>query len=430
MIERYTLPGMKAIWATEYKLKIWLRVEQLVCEALVHEGAIPRSVLPVLQKKITIDVRRMQEIEEHVKHDVIAFLEMISEQMGPSASYLHLGLTSSDILDTSLSLQMIEAADMIIGDLERLLRVLKQRALEFKETVMVGRSHGMHGEPITFGFKLALWYAETERNLQRMRRVREEIRYGKISGSMGTFSHLAPSIEEYVCKKLGLKPAPISTQILQRDRHAEYLTTLALLAGSIERFAVEIRHLQRTEVQEVEEYFSESQKGSSSMPHKRNPIGAENVSGLARVVRSNAIAALENIALWHERDMSHSSVERIIIPDSTCLVNYMLNRFTEMVRTLLVYPEQMKDNLVRTGGLIYSQRILLELAKRGVKREKAYAAVQRAAMAAHRKEASFRDLLKADPIISKHLIDVEIDNCFELGYYLRHLEAIYKRTFG
>lgn len=430
MIERYTLPGMKAVWETEHQLKIWLRIEQLVCEALIQQGEIPRSVLPAIQKKIKIDVRRMQEIEKHVKHDVIAFLEMISEQIGPSAPYLHLGLTSSDILDTSLSLQMVEAADIIIGDLERLLQVLKQRAVEFKETVMVGRSHGIHGEPITFGFKLAMWYAETERNLQRMRRAREEIRCGKISGSMGTFSHLPPSIEEYVCKKLGLKPAPISTQILQRDRHAQYLTTLALLAGSIEKFSVEIRHLQRTEVQEVEEYFSDGQKGSSSMPHKRNPIGSENISGLARVVRANAVAALENIALWHERDISHSSVERVIIPDSTCLVNYMLNRFTEMIRTLIVYPERMKDNLGRTGGLIYSQRILLELAKRGVKREKAYTAVQRAAMAAYRKEGSFYDRVKSDPLISKHLKDVEIDNCFELGYYLRHLETIYKRAFG
>ena len=431
MIERYTLPKMRAIWVAEYKLKIWLKLERLVCQALVERGEIPRSALSViLRKNVKIDIRRMQEIEEVVKHEVIAFLEMISEQIGPSARYFHLGLTSSDVLDTALSVQMVEAADLIIEDLERLLRVLKQRAMEFKESVMVGRTHGMHGEPITFGFKLALWYAETQRNLDRVRRAREEIRYGKLSGAMGTFAHLSPWVEEYVCSKLGLKPAPIATQILQRDRHAQYLTALALLAASLEKFSVEIRHLQRTEIQEVEEYFSKGQKGSSAMPHKRNPVGAENISGLARVVRSNAMAALENIALWHERDISHSSVERIIIPDSTGLIDYMLNRFTEMIRTLVVYPERMKENFAQSGGRIYSQHILLELVKRGVKREKAYEAVQRAAMVAQKKGGSFRDRVKTDSLINKQLTAREIDKCFEVGYYLRNLDAIYKRTFS
>ena len=428
MIERYTLPRMKAVWTMEHKLDIWLSIEREVCEALVQEGEIPKKILPDLKKKVKINIPRMQEIEAVVKHEVIAFLEMISEQIGPSARYLHLGVTSSDILDTSLSIQMVDAANLIIQDLERLLQVLKQRAVEFKETVMVGRTHGIHGEPITFGFKLALWYAEMERNLERVRVAREEIRYGKLSGAVGTFAHLSPSVEAFVCEKFNLKPASISTQILQRDRHAHYMTSLAILAGSIEKIAVEIRHLQRTEIQELEEYFSEGQKGSSAMPHKRNPIGAENLSGLARVVRANAVASMENMALWHERDISHSSVERVILPDSTILIDYMLNRMTEMIQTLIVYPEQMKANLDRTGGLIFSQRILLELAKRGVQREKAYEAVQGAAMAAQRNEGGFQDLIRKDKLITKHLTAKEIDNCFELGYYLKCLELIFKRV--
>jgi adenylosuccinate lyase len=430
MIERYTLPRMKAVWTTEHKLETWLRIERLVCEALARQGEIPKTAIPAIFKKVKIDVRRMEEIEKVTKHDVVAFIEMVSEQIGPQARYLHLGLTSSDILDTSLSILMVEAADIIIEDLERLLSVLKQRAVEFKETVMVGRSHGVHGEPITFGLKLALWYAETNRNLERMRSAREEVRYGKLSGAMGTFAHLSPLVEEYVCQQAGLKPAPISSQILQRDRHARYLTTLALLASSIEKFAVEIRHLQRTEVLEAEEYFSEGQTGSSAMPHKRNPIGAENLSGLSRVLRANAMAALENVPLWHERDISHSSVERIILPDSTCLMDYMLDRFTEMMSNLIVYPERMKANLEQTGGLIYSQRILLELVKRGVPRDRAYRAVQRQAMAALQGKGKFAELVKADPLIRKYLTPKVIRDCFEVRYYLRHLETIYKRVFS
>jgi adenylosuccinate lyase len=430
MIDRYTLPKMRAVWEPRHKLETWLRVELLVCEALAARGEIPKEAVSVIRKKAKINIKRMEEIEPVVKHDVIAFLTMLTEQVGPEGRFIHMGLTSSDILDTALAILMREAADLMIGDLERLRDVLRRRAMEFKKTVMVGRSHGIHGEPITFGFKLALWYTETERNLERMRQAKETIRYGKISGAMGTYAHIHPSVEEFVCKKCGLKPAPISNQIIQRDRHAYYLTTLALIASSVDKFATEIRHLQRTEVLEVEEFFSKGQKGSSAMPHKRNPIGAENLSGLARIVRSNAQAAMENVALWHERDISHSSVERVIIPDSTILVDYLLSRLTDMIDTLLVYPENMKANLERTGGLVYSQRILLELAKRGARREEAYEAVQRQAMAAWRGEGRFMDKIKGDRFIRKHLKTREIDDCFEPGYYLRHLDTIYQRIFS
>ena len=430
MIDRYTLPGMKAVWEPRHKLETWLRIELLACEALARRGDIPKEAVAVIRKKAKIDVRRMEEIEQVVKHDVIAFLTMLTEQVGPEGRFIHMGLTSSDVLDTSLAILMQEAADLIVRDLERLRDVLRRRAMEFKKTVMVGRSHGIHGEPITFGFKLALWYTETQRNLERMQQAKETIGYGKLSGAMGTYAHLHPSVEEYVCQKCGLKPAPISSQIIQRDRHAHYLTVLALIASSVDKFATEIRHLQRTEVLEVEEFFSKGQKGSSAMPHKRNPIGAENLSGLARVVRSNAQAAMEDVALWHERDISHSSVERVIIPDSTILVDYILSRLTDMIETLLVYPENMRANLERTGGLIYSQRILLELAKRGARREDAYEAVQRLAMAAGRGKGRFRDGIKADRFIRKYLKPQEIEDCFESEYYFRHLDAIYKRVFS
>jgi adenylosuccinate lyase len=430
MIERYTLPAMKAVWEPRHKLETWLRVEILVCEALVRRGDIPKEALQSIRKKAKIDIRRMEELERIVKHDVIAFLSMLTEQVGAEGRFIHMGLTSSDVLDTSLAILMQEAADRIIGDLERLREVLRRRAMEFKRTVMVGRSHGIHGEPITFGFKLALWYTETQRNLDRIKQAREMIGYGKLSGAMGTYAHIHPSVEEFVCQKCGLKPAPVSSQIIQRDRHAHYVTTLALIASSVDKFATEIRHLQRTEIREVEEYFSKGQKGSSAMPHKRNPIGAENLSGLARIVRSNAQAALEDVALWHERDISHSSVERVIIPDSTILVDYLLNRLTDMLDSLLVYPENMKANLERTGGLIYSQRILLELAKRGARRENAYEVVQRLAMASGQGKDRFVDRVKKDPFVRKYLKPQEIDDCFESDYYLRHLDAIYKRVFS
>jgi len=364
-----------------------------------------------------------------VKHDVIAFIESISEQVGPAARYLHMGLTSSDILDTSLAVLMVEAADMILQGMERLLTAIRKRAVEHRDTLMIGRSHGIHGEPITFGLKLAIWYDEVQRHRQRIDDAREGIAYGKVSGAMGTFAHLSSDVEAHVCKSLGLKPAPASSQIIQRDRHAAYLTALALLASSIEKFATEIRHLQRTEVLEAEEPFTPGQKGSSAMPHKRNPIISENLCGLARLVRANSVAAMENITLWHERDISHSSVERVIIPDSTILIDYMLARMADLVTNLVVYPERMQRNIDFTGGVIYSQRLMLELVRREVPRVEAYEVVQRLAMTAWTGTASFRDLVAKDPLITRHLNAKEIADCFDPGAYTREVAAILKRVF-
>ncbi|MCK4325972.1 adenylosuccinate lyase, partial [bacterium] len=377
MIERYILPKMGRIWSEENKFKTMLQIEILVCEALARLGEIPREALAKIKEKAGFDLERIREIEAETRHDVIAFLEAVGERVGDESRYIHLGLTSYDIVDTSLSLRMQEAGDLILQDLKKLSQILKRKAKEHKETVMIGRSHGIHAEPITLGLKFALWWKETERNRERMTRAREAISYGKISGAVGTYAHLDPRVEEYVCKKLNLTPAPVSTQILQRDRHAQYLTTLALIASSLEKFALEIRNLQRTDILEVEEYFSRGQKGSSAMPHKRNPIVSERVSGLARIVRGNAQAALENIALWHERDLTHSSVERVIIPDSCILVDYMLNKFIEVMDNLVIYPGNMKKNLEKTKGLIFSETVLLELAKKGLSRKEAYRVVQR-----------------------------------------------------
>ncbi len=357
----------------------------------------------------------MDEIELVVKHDVIAFLTNVAEHVGDDARFIHVGLTSSDVLDTALAIQMKEAADIIIKDINNLLEVLKVRAMEHKDTVMVGRSHGIHAEPVTFGLKMALWYDEMKRNLKRVEEAREVAAYGKISGAVGTFANVDPFVEEYVCKKAGLKPAPVSTQIVQRDRHAQFMTALAMVASSLEKFSIEIRHLQRTEVYEAEEYFSKGQKGSSAMPHKRNPIATENISGLSRVVRANALAAFENIALWHERDISHSSVERVIIPDSTILVDYMLNRFTGIIKNLLVYPKNMMANLNKMNGLIHSQRVLLALAGKGLSREDAYRLVQKNAMEVWEHGKDFSKLLKADKEIRKAMSAAEIDECFSLG---------------
>ncbi|WP_447980175.1 adenylosuccinate lyase [Candidatus Nitrospira bockiana] len=446
MIERYTLPRMKAIWDLAHKYQIWLDVELLACEALERAGEVPKGVTARIRKKARIDVDRIAEIEKVTKHDVIAFLESLIEPVGPDARLLHKGLTSSDVVDTSLAVQMRDALDIILSDLDALLGVLKQRAFEHRHTVMVGRSHGIHGEPISFGFKLAIWYEECQRHRRRLQAVREEIAVGKLSGAMGTFAHLGPEVEEYVCGKLGLTPDPVSSQIVQRDRHAAYLSALALLAASIEKYATEIRHLQRTEVLEAEEFFAEGQKGSSAMPHKRNPIASENLCGLARVVRANSVAGLENVALWHERDISHSSVERIVMPDSTILVDYMLVRITDLIRNLLIYPDRMQRNLDLTEGLVYSQRLLLLLVERGAQRKEAYEAVQRNAMQAwegwHRagKESVlaesrraggvFKDLVGKDPLITRYLTTKEIDDCFDPRYYLRHLDQIYRRVFG
>jgi len=430
MIDRYSRPHLKAIWEPSRKYQTWLQVELLACEALAKKGLIPPSAVRQIRAKARVNPARIETLERVTKHDVVAFIESISEQVGPAARYLHLGLTSSDILDTSLAVLMVEAADAILEDLDRLLAVLQDRAWEHRDTLMIGRSHGIHGEPITFGVKLAIWYDETKRHRERFRAARDGIACGKVSGAMGTFAHLSPDIEAHVCKKLGLKPAPASNQVVQRDRHAAYLTALALLASSIEKFATEVRHLQRTEVLEAEEPFTPGQKGSSAMPHKRNPIVSENLCGLARLVRANCVASMENIALWHERDISHSSVERVIIPDSTILVDFMLARFTDLMANLVVYPDRMRRNIELTGGIIYSQRLMLELVRQGAPRVQAYEVVQRLAMAAWQGRAPFKDLVEKDPFITRHLTGKAIGVCFDPKAYTRHVPEIFKRVFG
>lgn len=430
MIERYTRPKMKAIWDLKHKYEIWLEVELQACAAFERAGQAPRGTSARIRRKARINVARIAEIEKVTKHDVIAFLESLMDTVGPEHRFLHMGLTSSDIVDTSLAVQMTEALDLILDGLDGLLEALKRQSLRHKGTVMVGRSHGIHGEPISFGFKLAIWYEEACRHRDRLRRVRDEIAVGKLSGAMGTFAHQGPEVEAYVCAKMGLKPDPVSNQVVQRDRHASYATALALLAATIEKIATEIRHLQRTEVLEAEEYFSEGQKGSSAMPHKRNPIVSENLCGLARLVRANSLAAMENVALWHERDISHSSVERVIMPDSTILVDYMLAKVTDLIRHLVVYPANMKRNLELTGGLVYSQRLLLTLIEKGAQRKESYEAVQRNAMASWRGAGGLQELVGKDPFISQHLKKSEIAACFNPRYYLRHLDKIYRRVFS
>jgi adenylosuccinate lyase len=372
----------------------------------------------------------VNEIEMVTKHDVLAFLTNVGESIGPLSRYLHYGLTSSDILDTSLALLLKEASDLILQAVHRLLKVLKEKAFQYKETLMIGRSHGVHAEPITFGLKMALWYDETKRNLLRMERAKEAVSVGKISGAVGTFAHIPPFVEEFVCGRLGLKPAPISTQIVQRDHHAEFFTTLAIIASSLEKFSVELRHLQRTEVLEAEEFFSKGQKGSSAMPHKRNPISSENLSGLARLMRSYSIASLENIPLWHERDISHSSVERVIAPDATILIDYMLNRFTSLIENLFVYPENMKANLEKMGGLIYSEAVLLLLTRKGLSREEAYGVVQRNAMRVWEKGEDFKTLLSQDEEIKRLLTQEELDAAFDVRGHLKHVDDVFRRVFG
>ncbi len=428
MIRRYTRSAMGAIWSDENRYRTWLEVELLACEAQAELGKIPKESVKAIREKARFDVRRVDEIEAEVRHDVIAFLTNVGEYVGPDARYIHLGMTSSDVLDTALAVQMQQAADLLLQQLERLGEVLKKRAKEFRDTLMVGRTHGIHAEPTTFGLKLALWFDETRRNIDRLRHARETVSVGQVSGAVGSFQHLDPFVEEYVCRKLGLKPAPVSTQILQRDRHAEYLTTLAIIGGSLEKFATEIRHLQRTEVLEAEEYFSKGQKGSSAMPHKRNPITCERVAGLARVLRGNAQAALENISLWHERDITHSSVERIILPDSTILLDYMLAVFIDIIDKLLVYPDSMMRNLQRTHGLIFSQAVLLALTGKGMPREEAYAIVQGHAMDVWQSGKEFLDVLKADRKVGMHLSAGELDAMFDLQKSVRHVGAIFHRA--
>jgi adenylosuccinate lyase len=430
MIPRYMRPEMGRLWDVETKYQRWLDIEVAVCEVWAELGQIPKDDLKEIKKRARFDVKRIDEIEKVVKHDVIAFLTSVAQSLGPEARFIHKGLTSSDILDTALALLMKEAADSIMKDINALMAILKKQAYKYKDTLMMGRSHGVHAEPITFGLKFALWYEDMKRNLERMKRAREVISVGKLSGAVGTFSNIPPIIEEKVCKKLGLRPEPVATQVVQRDRHAEYLTTLALTAASIEKIAVEIRHLQRSEVLEVEEPFMAGQKGSSAMPHKRNPVGCENLSGLARLVRTNALAALEDIALWHERDISHSSVERIIIPDSTIVVDYMLDRLKGILDGLHVYPKRMKENMGRSYGLFTSQRVMLALLDKGLDRERAYCMVQANAMKSWKEETEFKKILLKDKEIRKYLTAQDIGEIFDVGYYLKNVDYIFQRVFG
>jgi adenylosuccinate lyase len=430
MIERYTRKEMGKLWEPWNRFRKWLDVEIAVCEAWAELGKIPKSALAVIREKADFDLARIDEIEAVVKHDVIAFLTSVAEKVGLESRYIHKGLTSSDIVDTAQCLLMKEAAGIIIGDLKKLLGVLREQAFRYKNTECIGRSHGVHAEPMTFGLKFTLWFEEAKRNLERMEKARKTISIGKFSGAVGTFSNIPAAIEEKVCKKLGLRPEPIATQVVQRDRHAEYLSTLAIIAASVEKIAVEIRHLQRTEVLEAEEPFVKGQKGSSAMPHKRNPVGCENLSGLARVVRTNALAGMENVALWHERDISHSSVERVIIPDSTILVDYMLNRLTGILSGLQVYPQRMRENLQRSYGLYNSQNVLIRLTEKGMTREDAYALVQKNAMMSWKTGKPFKGLLAKDRVLRKFLSMKELNEIFELKQYFRNVDYIFKRVFG
>ena len=420
---------MASIWEPRNKFKIWLKIEVLACEALAKRGEIPKSALKDIQKKSDFKVERIDEIEREVKHDVIAFLTCVAEYVGDSARYMHLGMTSSDVLDTALAVQLKQASNLILKELKAFQTVLKNQALKHKMTPVMGRSHGIHAEPLTFGLKVANWYEEVGRNIERLKRARQSISYGQVSGAVGTFACIHPEVEEYVCSKLGLKAAPVSTQIIQRDRHAEFFTTLAIVAGTIDKIATEIRHLQRTEVLEVEEFFSSGQKGSSAMPHKRNPVVSEQMCGLARMVRSNAFAALENMPLWHERDISHSSVERVIGPDSTILIHYMLRKMTKMMEHLIVYPKNMMRNLEKTEGLIFSQSVLLALVEKGISREEAYSLVQKNAMQSWTKGKDFLALLKKDKKVSSLLTKKEIEKIFNLKAQFKNVDIIFKRIF-
>ena len=426
MIERYSLPGMRSVWTEQRKLEIWLEIETLACEAMAELGTIPKEDAATIRAKGAFDINAVREIEKRTNHDVIAFIEDVASRVGPAARWIHQGLTSSDLLDTTLAVQMLESCDILEKDLLALREAVAVRANEFKFTPMIGRSHGIHAEPISFGLKMALMYDEFTRSLERLREMRERIRVGKISGAVGTHAHLDPEVERIVCERLNLKPAALSTQILQRDRHAEFMTNLALIASSIDRWATEFRHLQRTEVLEVEEYFSEGQKGSSAMPHKRNPITGERLSGLARVIRGNAMAALENVALWHERDISHSSVERIILPDSCTLLNYMLVTLTKLVSKLIVYPENMRRNMELTGGLYASQSALLMLTEKGMERKDAYEAVQRAAMKTWKDKGGLAKNLAEEPTVSAHLSAKEIEDACAPDRHFRHVEAKFR----
>ncbi|MCS0674249.1 adenylosuccinate lyase [Cytobacillus firmus] len=427
MIERYTRPEMGAIWTDENRFQAWLEVEILACEAWAELGDIPKEDVQKIRENASFNIDRIKEIEEETRHDVVAFTRAVSETLGEERKWVHYGLTSTDVVDTALSYLIKQANDILLKDIESFVEILKNKAQEYKHTVMMGRTHGVHAEPTTFGLKLALWYEEMKRNLDRFKEAAAGVEFGKISGAVGTYANIDPFVEKYVCEKLGIQPAPISTQTLQRDRHAHYMGALALVATSIEKFATEIRGLQKSETREVEEFFAKGQKGSSAMPHKRNPIGSENMTGMARVIRGYMMTAYENVALWHERDISHSSAERIILPDATIALNYMLNRFGNIVKNLTVFPENMKRNMDRTLGLIYSQRVLLALIDKGMTREEAYDTVQPRAMEAWEKQVQFRSLIEQDETITSKLTEAEIDDCFDYNYHIKHVDTIFDR---
>jgi adenylosuccinate lyase len=429
MIPRYTHPEMGAIWSDQRRYETWLQVELAATDALVEAGVVPADAARDLHANAAFDISRIEQIEQTTQHDVIAFTTAVAERVGPSARWLHFGMTSSDVLDTALALQMRDACDLILKDLDALGEAIRARAEEHRRTPMIGRTHGVHAEPMTFGLKLALWYAQTQRATARIRRARETVSVGKISGAVGTFAHLDPAIEARVCERLGLRADLVSSQVVQRDRHAELMSALALAGAALETFALEIRGLQKTEIGEVEEPFGKGQKGSSAMPHKRNPIGCEQICGLARLLRGNAVAAMENVALWHERDISHSSVERVILPDSFIVLDHMLRRFTRIVKGMVVYPDRMLENLRRSRGVVFSGTVLLELARRGVSREQAYEWVQRNAMRSFHEQRDFKELLLADADVTRVLPSQEIERAFDLDDQLRNVDAIFARVF-
>lgn len=428
MIKRYTLPRMGQIWSDEHRFEVWTKVEILALEAWCELGLFSKEVLEKVRSKISFSASRMEEIEAKTRHDVIAFLTTISESIGPEARFLHFGMTSSDMLDTANAYLMKEACEIILEDIDRVLEAIKNKALAHRYTLIIGRTHGVHAEPTTFGLKMALWYAEMERNRSRMQKAKETISVGKISGAVGNYANIDPRVEEYVCKKLGLTPAPISNQIIQRDRYAEVIWSLAMIGTSLEKFATELRNLQRTEIREVEEGFGTGQKGSSAMPHKKNPITGEQICGLSRVLRGSLLTSLENIPLWHERDISHSSAERIILPDSFILADYLLNTFAKLLNNLVVYPQNMKKNLEKSRGLVFSERILLELIKRGLTREQAYEVVQKAAMRTWEDESlNFQKALQEEPIIQNHFSQEELEQMFDYSHFTKHVDYIFQR---
>jgi adenylosuccinate lyase len=429
MIQRYTNPEMGAIWSDQRRYETWLAVELAAADAMADAGIIPKADAAAMRATAAFDIARIEEIEAVTQHDVIAFTTAVAEKVGPPARWLHFGLTSSDVIDTAQAIQMRDACHVIVRDISGLMEAVRTRADEHRRTPMIGRTHGVHAEPMTFGLKLALWYAELGRDLDRVLRARDIVAVGKVSGAVGTFAHLDPSIEQEVCRRLGLAAAPVSSQVIQRDRHAELLSALALTGASLEKFALEIRGLQKTEIGEVEEPFGKGQKGSSAMPHKRNPIGCEQIVGLARLLRGNAMAAFENVALWHERDISHSSVERVILPDSFIALDHMLRRFTRIVRGMVVYPERMRENLARSRGVVFSGTLLLELARRGISREQAYEWVQRNAMRAFHEQKDFKGLILADADVMKVLQPAEVEKAFDLDDQLRNVDAVMDRVF-